>query len=540
MSRFLRPFFAMALLGLIAGNMSSACRAGHHFETQLAQEHPEYDMTDVYVFRAKEPGKTVVIMCCNPTTKAGEAAFGKSGLYNFHAGFDRETKSGITFTFKFDGQKMHLGRIDNANPTLGTQGEVTSSGALGDTVICPSGIRWWVGPIREAFCGNAIGLSAFKEAVDKGEYKPELFNNGDQANALFHGKYVSAIVMEIPNKLLGSKIHYYATSAWYDHDHWHQVNRIAHVLLPHLYLETPEHNKAENEGRPVTDSERRKWVLATIEKYHKAAGYKDAAERSEKISHIIMPDVVPYVVGTEANYGIAWINGRKLSDDAMDTALELLTGRFIEDYIHPTGNYQNEFPYVIPASLEGKAEINRAKFDHEGRAHLPEDYRQWVHVGTRIEIDGINIIDGKEIDGPEILNAYVEPSAFEFFKANGYWADGSQIAKEFSNVLKGKDYDPKASTSEEATGKAIYEDDFKGLGVMVRDKTRFPEEDGYWGYFGFAHHKKPYPMVKTVAPRAQCAACHNKLAKDLDYVFSRNHLVLKKIVEDREKGSSSK
>lgn len=544
MSHLIKRCLGIALYGAIVCTMPVLSQAGHHFETKLAQEHPEYDMTDVYVFRSTEPGKTVVVMNMNPQTAAGKAGFGTSGLYSFHAGFDRDLKSGRTITFKFDGEKMHLGWIDSANPQLGTQGDVKSSGAIGETVNCPSGIRWWVGPIHETFAGNGLGLGAFKEAVGKGEFKPELFNNGDKANALFEGKFVSSIVIEIPNKYLGSKIYYYATSAWYDHDHWHQVNRIAHVLLPHLYLETPEHNKAENEGRPVTDGERRQWVLATVEKFHRVAGHTDAKARAEKIADVIMPDVVPYIIGTEAHYGVAWLNGRKLSDDAMDTAVELLTGRFIEDYIHPTGNYQHAFPYVLPAlavaSGGGNAQINRAKFDEQGRVHLPELYRHWVHVGTRVQTDGINIIDGKEIDGPEILNAYVEPSAFEFFKANGYWADGSQMVKEFSNVLKGKDYDPKALTSDEATGKAIYEDDFKGLSVMVRDKARFPEEDGYWGYFGFAHHPKPYPMVKSVAPRAQCAACHNKLAKDLDYVFSRNHLVLKKILEDREKNGASK
>lgn len=350
-----RNLLCLRLAASVLGLLSVLCVArpavaGHHFESKIAQEHPQYDMTDVYVFRAKEPGRTVVVMCGNPSTQAGKADFGKNGLYSFHAGFDKEAKTGRTITFKFDGEKMHLGWVESADPKPGTQGEVKSSAAIGESIECPSGIRWWSGVIHDPFFGNGLGLGAFKEAVGKGEYKPELFNNGDKANALFDGKYVSAVVMEIPNKYLGKKIYYYATSAWYDHGHWHQVNRIAHVLLPHLYLETPEHKTAENEGRPVTDGERRRWVRETIEKYHRAAGYSDASTRAERISNVIMPDVVPYIIGTEAHYGVAWLNGRKLSDDAMDTALELLTGRFIEDYIHPTGHYQHEFPYVKPGS----------------------------------------------------------------------------------------------------------------------------------------------------------------------------------------------
>ena len=78
--------------------------------------------------------------------------------------------------------------------------------------------------------------------------------------------------MEVHNKYLGTQIYYYGTSAMYDHGHWHQVNRIGHVLLPHLYLDTEEHRKAENEGRPVTDGKRRAWVKDVIKKFATACG----------------------------------------------------------------------------------------------------------------------------------------------------------------------------------------------------------------------------------------------------------------------------
>jgi hypothetical protein len=346
MSSFTSPVKTIAVLALTLCAVAPTY-AGHHFDSKFAQEHPQYDMTDVYVFRAQEPGKTVVVMCANPTTQAGKADFGKDGVYSFHAGFGRECKTGHTITFKFDGEKMNLGWIESADPKLGEQGVIKSSGAIGEVVSCPTEIRWWAGAAHDPFFGNGLGLGAFKEAVGKGEYKPELFNNGDKSNALFAGKHSSVIVMEIPNKYLGEKIYYYGTSQFFDHGHWHQVNRIAHVLLPHLYLDTPEHITAENEGRPITDNMRREWVKSTVEKFHKAAGYEDAATRAEKITELIMPDVIPYIIGTEANYGVTRLNGRKMSDDSMDAALELLTGRFIEDYIHDTGHHQVSFPYVI-------------------------------------------------------------------------------------------------------------------------------------------------------------------------------------------------
>ncbi len=39
--------------------------------------------------------------------------------------------------------------------------------------------------------------------------------------------------------------------------------------------------------------------------------------------------------------------------------------------------------------------INRAEFTERSEVKLPVEYRNWVHVGTRIQVSGINIIDGK-------------------------------------------------------------------------------------------------------------------------------------------------
>ena len=73
-----------------------------------------------------------------------------------------------------------------------------------------------------------------------------------------------------------------------------------------------------------------------------------------------------------------------------------------------------------------------ASFDADGSLGLPQGYRHWVHVGTRLKPIGINILDGLPTKTPEIFNAYVEPHAFTLFRKTGRWPDGTQIVKEFS------------------------------------------------------------------------------------------------------------
>lgn len=172
------------------------------------------------------------------------------------------------------------------------------------------------------------------------------------------------------------------------------------------------------------------------------------------------------------------------------------------------------------------ANIARAVFDSSDRAVLPVDYRQWQHVGTRYKPDGINILDGLPAKTPEVLNAYVEPSAFAAFEKTGKWPDGAQIVKEFSAVQVGDGCDPQTHVCTNKLGRGLYESNYIGLGMMIKDAKRFPDSPGNWGYFSFGHKPLPYDPVATVKTRAQCSSCHEKLASDTDFVISRAHIGL--------------
>jgi hypothetical protein len=81
--------------------------------------------------------------------------------------------------------------------------------------------------------------------------------------------------------------------------------------------------------------------------------------------------------------------------------------------------------------------VSRASFQQDGSVRRPTDYRQWVHVGTRVKVGGLNILDGKELTIPQILNAYVEPSAMAAYRKTGKWPEGTQIIKEISVIRTG-------------------------------------------------------------------------------------------------------
>lgn len=177
-------------------------------------------------------------------------------------------------------------------------------------------------------------------------------------------------------------------------------------------------------------------------------------------------------------------------------------------------------------SADEPAQIVRASFNDDGSANLPTGYRQWWHVGTRLKPDGISIFDGLPLKAPEFFNSYVEPSAFQAFQKTGVWPDGTQIIKEVSAIQIGTDCDGATRICKRASGTGIYEAQYMGIGLMVKDAKRFPNSAGHWGYFNFGHRPPPYDPVAAPKSHDQCESCHVSLASDTDYVISRAHIGL--------------
>jgi hypothetical protein len=180
------------------------------------------------------------------------------------------------------------------------------------------------------------------------------------------------------------------------------------------------------------------------------------------------------------------------------------------------------------ARSEARVSIAVASFNADGGLNIPIGYRHWTHIGTRYKPIGVNILDGLPTKTPEILNAYVEPSALTAFDETGTWPDGAQIVKEFSTVRVGEGCDEKTALCSTTLGTGIFEAGYVGLGMMVKDAKRFPDSPGHWGYFSFGHKPPPYDSTAAIRPKQQCESCHIRLASDSDYVISRAHIGLER------------
>ncbi|MES2705110.1 MAG: hypothetical protein V4726_00775 [Verrucomicrobiota bacterium] len=338
----IRSLRALLAAGCLLAPLSAP--AGHHGDTALAREHPQFDTQDIFAFPAPEGKKTVFALTFNPKGKAGDAAtFGAKGLYNIHIGADANLSKGLTFTVTYKGTHVHVYESSSAFPEMSKKGTLIGETEIGKPQTLKNGMRVWTATVQDPFPGNGAGIGLLKKAAAEGKFDADAFATPGN---LFAKGVSGGIVLEVPNSLLPEKIHYCAsTAAEIEPGHWHRINRIGHVLLPHLYLADEQQKEIQDSSDISTDLERKSKVVAVIEKYTALAGaQKDPKAYAEAWAARILPDSVPYTVGTPAAYKLPDLNGRALSDNAMDTAVEILVGKPFPANSGEPDKFTKEFP----------------------------------------------------------------------------------------------------------------------------------------------------------------------------------------------------
>ncbi|KZX01923.1 hypothetical protein JL49_02895 [Pseudoalteromonas luteoviolacea] len=322
--------------------------ASHHFESKLAQQHPKFDLTDMFVFNSDQRGYTSFMMDVNPTTKH-KAEFGTNGVYSFHIARDTSLSGGgLTITAHLKGEQLVFGIIDGANQAIGTKGKVFGKATVGKPAKFKNGIKVWSGAAHDPFVGNSEGIIGFLTTlIGKGKLELTKFNNGVD---LFKDFKSSIILIEVPNKMLPESIQVYATSAIYNIDQWVQVNRVANPLVTHLFLANNKTEVSEHvHHRPDSDLSRRYAISGMVLRAVALDGKKaNLVEYSDYVAEQLLPDMIAYKVGSRAEYRYGNINGRKPSDDAMDAVLSLFMGRKVTDHANTFNRHPSKFPYVVP------------------------------------------------------------------------------------------------------------------------------------------------------------------------------------------------
>jgi hypothetical protein len=341
----------------------------HHLDSPASRRDSRLNVTDTYVFDSE--GATVLAMMVN-TSLAGDgrvAGFHPEGRYEFKVHLDNAATRQLTYRFSFapaDAPGTQRVAIDRLTGTEagddGASGDRIAEGQTGQA-ISGSGVRAWCGAAADPFYLDLHQLAHIlqglqsEQPIDNGEWTPA------QAASTFAGSQVYAIVLEIPHGDAelrpGRSIGVWAAAKLAtDAGGWRQVNRAGIPMVWPLFRavggddDSAEYQR-DTTAQPADDAAHdTSRVAAFVAANVRRTGVSDPEGYGRAVAARLLPDVLPYQVGTPAAFTFAGFNGRALADNAPEVMYGLVTNSAV-----PTGlvaasageTRQDKFPYVVPA-----------------------------------------------------------------------------------------------------------------------------------------------------------------------------------------------
>jgi hypothetical protein len=331
----------------------------HHFDTETARTDPRLNITDFYLFRAR-PGFTVMAMASNPAATQDNATFHEEGLYAFRFDLDGDAREELTFKVRFgtvehaDGAHVQSVRLlrGTGQDALGGDGDVLAEGWTGAVVDGSQQVRLYAGIAADMFFANRDGLHKFKDEAAAGRFDAHAFDNGVD---FFAGRNVTAIVVEVPNELIGDGVvHAWGTISLFGHAPEEQVSRWGKPLITQFYFTDGDLQELYNRSAPAQDATLFAAHMGdVVERMTTLAGSVDSpAEYRDRVLARLIPTTLPYEVGSWAAYSYADFNGRGFSDDVMNVQLSIMTNTALSDGvpIPAKPRARTEFPYFGESS----------------------------------------------------------------------------------------------------------------------------------------------------------------------------------------------
>src|SRR6478736_10516263 len=318
----------------------------HHYsgpDFSFPQGDARLDFTDLYAFpKPGDASKSILIVNVHPS--AGEnppgptttEPFAPNALYELKIDTNGDAVADIAYRVRFsssaDGQQTAtLRRVEGAQAAgTGDGGQVIIEAAPVSTgrdarVTAAGRYRFFAGWRSDPFFFDTRG------ALN------DLQFTGDD---FFIDKDVCSIVLEVPNSALGSKrVGLWARTLDGAGGVWVPADRGA---LPQqaVFLVGSERD-GYHAGEPAKDA---RFIAVFAHALEHTGGY--APEEARRVAGTLLPDMLSYDPRRPASFPS---NGRRLTDDAADAFLAVLTnGKVTEDKVGPHIDLLAEFPCLGP------------------------------------------------------------------------------------------------------------------------------------------------------------------------------------------------
>ena len=342
----------------------------HHLDSPSSRRDPRLNVTDVYVFDGDHA--TVLTMIVN-TSLAGltrTPGFHPEARYEFKIHPDLSSVEQLTYRFAFEPADaagvqaftVHRLAADDASDDAAS-GDVIARGQNGDPTA-GQGVRAWAGPAADPFyldlghLGHVLDGLQHQQPITFGDWTV------DHAASTFAGSQICAIVLEIPHtdpeirpdRSIGV---WAAAKLATDAGGWRQTNRAGIPMVWPLFRALGGDDDSAAYQRDTTaqpaddranDTDR---VIGLVSGAVRNTGVSDPEEYGRSVALRLLPDILPYRVGTPASFSFAGFNGRTLADNAPEVMYGLVTNTAVPTGLTPADaapTRQNAFPYVVPAT----------------------------------------------------------------------------------------------------------------------------------------------------------------------------------------------
>jgi Domain of unknown function (DUF4331) len=326
--------------------------ASHHNDSAASKKDGRINITDMYLFPAKDGRSTVMVMNVGKDAgRDGPKALHPQAIYEFNVDVDGDLREDVRWRLRFqeptaDGaQAWSVERVTGDNPAKVEPALLGNAQRLGETVSLRGGGRAWVGLAGDGFAANAAQYFKLVESAKAGKSDFSVF---DKPVNFFAEMDVISIVIELPNSRFAKPDVNIWGAVWaLNGGDPVQVNRWGNVLAAFLFAHGNDDADAMNASRPIDDVKlHRQRAAQRVELFVKASGSAvDPRAYADAVSQRLVPIVMRYRIGTPAYYGVGAINGRPLADDSFDVIMSTVFNRTINDGVRP-GGIRDEFPFV--------------------------------------------------------------------------------------------------------------------------------------------------------------------------------------------------
>lgn len=312
----------------------------HHLDSPIARQDPRLDITDLYLFRGE---RGTVFVTNHSHSLAGEdipRGLHPEGRYEFKIDGNGDAVEDLTYRFTFadadtDGtQRYELRRLvgpEARDPSAA--GTLIARGRTGETIELTGGGRVWAGKAGDPFWIEPDVLHAVGHAFQDGTTVDLSSWNPAEAKNLFAGHTVYSIVLEITDQELlpvageDQRIGVWSlASLATDAGGWRPINRTGLPMIHPLFTQFNEDlGDRLNQNVPADDVQMHGKLLtdmvAGVTRAYGTAEDPDAYAAT--VVKRILPNILPYTVGTPAAYGFSEWNGRSLTDNAPNVMFSL-------------------------------------------------------------------------------------------------------------------------------------------------------------------------------------------------------------------------